>query len=637
MKRFPSLNFWLIVFGIIVIAGVVSLSVRPNSIPARPISDFKTWVEKGQVNKVKINQNGPMLEISGERSEPGNEKSIPFVTNVPAGDPTIQELYNKGINVEYLPENNNAWLSLLVQVLPIFLMIGLLVFILRSMRGGNDGAMSFARSRARIVSDNAPKTTFKEVAGCDEAKEELQEVVEFLKSPGRFHEIGARIPHGCLLIGPPGSGKTLLAKAVAGEAKVPFFTISGSDFVEMFVGVGAARVRDLFEQAKKSAPCIVFIDEIDAVGRKRGSGMGGGNDEREQTLNQLLVEMDGFETKHDIVILAATNRPDVLDAALLRPGRFDRQVTVDAPDVKGREEILRVHARKKPMDDSVDLKIIAKRTPGFVGADLENLLNEAALLAARAARKKINLRDIDEAADRVTMGPARRSRVISDEDKRITAYHEVGHGLAANVLPYAERVHKLTVVPRGGAAGYMMPLPLETMHYSKNRLLDRVAVALAGRAAEELVFGDVNTGAVADFKQATNIARRMVTEWGMSETLGHVAHVVEQENYLGYGGEMRNYSEETARRIDDEVTHIIESQYARVKDLLSERRQTMDTLVTVLLERETLTGDEFQTLLDGGELAPFEDYRSKDTGIHNKETKESGFLPPIIAPKPGRA
>jgi cell division protease FtsH len=523
--------------------------------------------------------------------------------------------------------SRGAYITWGLQLLSVLFIVGLFLFFRsRSGQGGGGGgfASEFSKSKAKAVQN--PKTTFKDVAGCDEAKEELSEIVDFLKNPTRFHDIGARIPHGCLLVGPPGSGKTLLAKAVAGEAKTPFFSISGSDFVEMFVGVGAARVRDLFEQAKKAAPCIIFIDEIDAVGRKRGSGLGGGNDEREQTLNQLLVEMDGFETKHDIIIIAATNRPDVLDPALLRPGRFDRQVTVDAPDIKGREEILRVHARKKPLEDNVDLRTVAKRTPGFVGADLENLLNEAALLAARSARRKISYKDIDEAADRVVMGPERKSRVISDADKRITAYHEVGHALAANLLPMADRVHKLTIVPRGRAAGYMMPMPSDQMHYSKNKLLDRIGVALAGRAAEDLEFGDVTTGAQNDFQQATNIARKMVTEWGMSERLGLIAHSSEQESFLGPGMTSRDYSDDTAQIIDEEVKAIISYQYARAKALLDEHREMMHRVADVLLERETLTGEEFQYLLEGGDLP---DLHSEPEKIETPESTPERPAPQI--------
>ncbi len=631
MKRFPPVNIWLIVLALIMVGVLISINVPRSNVDPINFSVFIDSVSKNEVRSVHINTEGANVMLSGEMQD---GKKFSTATTITDNWSSPSFLKDKGIkNVDVDNGQGMNWLNIVFNLLPIIATVGLMWFLLRGMRGGQDGAMSFAKSKARIVPEGAPKTTFKDVAGCDEAKEELTEIVDFLKNPARFHDIGARIPHGCLLVGPPGSGKTLLAKAVAGEARVPFFTISGSDFVEMFVGVGAARVRDLFEQARKAAPCIVFIDEIDAVGRKRGSGLGGGNDEREQTLNQLLVEMDGFETKHDIIILAATNRPDVLDAALLRPGRFDRQTVVDAPDVKGREEILRVHSRKKPLEENVDLKVIARRTPGMVGADLENLLNEAALLAARGGRRKVSLRDLDEAADRVTMGPARKSRVINDADKRITAYHEVGHALAANLLPMADRVHKLTIVPRGNAAGFMMPMPGEQMHYSKKRLLDRIAVALAGRAAEELEFGDVTTGAQNDFQQATNIARKMVAEWGMSDNLGHVALVEEQQNYLGYGGEVRHYSEETARMIDSEVKGIVEEQFTRVRLLLEEHREDMDRVVRELLTRETLSGEDFQTLLEGGELPEDETPRREPP----KEKPEPGFMPPTVLPKPGRA
>jgi cell division protease FtsH len=608
------------------------LSCVALAAPTKSVSDFLEDLGTGQVARVVINPNGQAQVTSAtERTydvqlllEPSLYKALEAASN----------RYNTEYSIER-PAPVGEYLSLGIQILAIVGIGALFFFLLRARSSGaSDGGVgAFTRSRAKQV--EKPTTTFKEVAGCDEAKEELAEVVDFLKNPARYHDIGARIPKGVLLVGPPGSGKTLLAKAVAGEARVPFFTISGSDFVEMFVGVGAARVRDLFEQSRKAAPCIIFIDEIDAVGRKRGSGMGGGNDEREQTLNQLLVEMDGFETKHDIIILAATNRPDVLDAALLRPGRFDRQVVVDAPDVKGREEILRVHSRKKPLEENVDLKVVARRTPGFVGADLENLLNEAALLAARAGRRKVSLKDLDEAADRVSMGPARKSRVIPHADKLVTAYHEVGHALAMQLLPQADRPHKLTVVPRGRAAGYAMPMPSESEHYSKNRLLDRIAVALAGRVAEELQFGDVTTGAQNDFQQATNIARRMVAEWGMSDSLGHVALIEEQNGYLGNGFESRNYSEDTARSIDLEVKDIIEAQYERVKELIGAHRNGMDRIVHVLLERETMTGEEFQIVLDGGELPEDEDAPRKRE--ERKEKLEPGFIPPTVLPKPGRA
>lgn len=632
MKR-PVFNIWVAVALSIALIVVVSLNVRPGGVQTKDISSFIAEVKSGQVKDVTLSAQGSVIELTGTLKN--GDKFRTATTELDRwGSPSF--LKDNGVpvvTVENAPNTN--WLGMLLPLVPILIMGGFLFMMIRGMRGGGDGAMSFARSKAKVVSETAPKTTFKEVAGCDEAKEELSEVVDFLKNPARYHDIGARIPKGVLLVGPPGSGKTLLAKAVAGEARVPFFTISGSDFVEMFVGVGAARVRDLFEQARKTAPCIIFIDEIDAVGRKRGSGMGGGNDEREQTLNQLLVEMDGFETKHDIIILAATNRPDVLDAALLRPGRFDRQVVVDAPDVKGREEILRVHSRKKPLEENVDLKVVARRTPGFVGADLENLLNEAALLAARAGRRKVSLKDLDEAADRVSMGPARKSRVIPHADKVITAYHEVGHALAMQLLPQADRPHKLTVVPRGRAAGYAMPMPSESEHYSKNRLLDRIAVALAGRAAEELQFGDVTTGAQNDFQRATNIARRMVAEWGMSDTLGHVALIEEQNSYLGNGFESRHYSEDTAKAIDDEVKTIIETQYERVKDLIQHHRNGMERIVQFLLERETLTGEEFQIVLDGGDLP--EDENTSRKREERKEKLEPGFIPPTVLPKPGRA
>jgi cell division protease FtsH len=531
-----------------------------------------------------------------------------------------REKYKTEYRIVGANHTNRFVLLGLQALLPILLIAGFLWFRSRASKDVG-GTPSFGKSRARQV--EKPKVTFREVAGCDEAKEELAEVVDFLKNPARFHDIGARIPKGCLLIGPPGSGKTLLAKAVAGEARVPFFTISGSDFVEMFVGVGASRVRDLFEQARKAAPCIIFIDEIDAVGRRRGSGMNGGNDEREQTLNQLLVEMDGFETKHDIIILAATNRPDVLDSALLRPGRFDRQVVVDAPDVKGREEILRVHSRKKPLEENVDLKLIARRTPGMVGADLENLLNEAALLAARAGRRRIGIKDLDEAADRITMGAARKSRVIPEADKRITAFHEVGHALAANLLPLADRVHKLTIVPRGNAAGFMKTMPGEQDHLTRNQIYDHITVFMAGRAAEEIEFGDVTTGAQNDFARATQLARKMVGEWGMSQTLGHVALIEENQDYLGLGFENRQYSNATAKAIDAEVKTILETCYQNAKALLEQHRHLMMRVVDELLIRETLNAEEFQMLLEGQELP--DDDSSTTPDEPSNLTRERGF------------
>ncbi len=595
-------------------------------------SDFFEDLSLGSVSKVVISPNGQAdVDVNSGSNysvqlvlEPGLYKALE--------DASVK--YKTHYRLER-PAPVGEYLGFGIQLLGIVAIGALFFFLLRarSGAGGGDGGVSaFTRSKARQV--EKPTTTFKEVAGCDEAKEELAEVVDFLKNPARYHDIGARIPKGVLLVGPPGSGKTLLAKAVAGEARVPFFTISGSDFVEMFVGVGAARVRDLFEQARKTAPCIIFIDEIDAVGRKRGSGMGGGNDEREQTLNQLLVEMDGFETKHDIIILAATNRPDVLDAALLRPGRFDRQVVVDAPDVKGREEILRVHSRKKPLEENVDLKVVARRTPGFVGADLENLLNEAALLAARAGRRKVSVKDIDEAADRVSMGPARKSKVVIEADRRLVAYHEAGHAVTANLLPLSNKTHKLTIVPRGRAGGYMLPMPTETMHYSKARLLDEIATTLGGRVSEELFVGDITTGAQQDFQQGTSIARRMVAEWGMSDKLGHVAHIVENEGYLGYGGESRQYSDATAKAIDAEVRGIIETQYTRVTHLLETHRDAIERVVAGLFERETLTGEEVQLLIEGYPLPPEETNPPEPSKPSSPKPDAGGFIPPLM-PKPG--
>ncbi|ADV68534.1 ATP-dependent zinc metalloprotease FtsH [Deinococcus maricopensis] len=580
-------------------AAPVSEPVASTAVAALPqaysASAFLTDLADGHVTQVTLDGNG-----NANVTLRGEVRTRNVV--LPPSAETLRRLRDAGVTVRVV--GGPAPLGWVVQVLPLVLTVLILVLVWRSVRGGNNanGANSFGRSRATVVREGQVKLTFADVAGCDEAKTDLTEVVDFLRHPERYHQLGARIPHGLLLVGPPGSGKTLLAKAVAGEAGVPYFSISGSDFVEMFVGVGAARVRDLFEQAKKQTPCIVFIDEIDAVGRKRGTGLNGGNDEREQTLNQLLVEMDGFGTTHDVIVLAATNRPDVLDAALLRPGRFDRQVVVDAPDVRGREMILKIHARKKPLDPTVDLALVARRTPGMVGADLENLLNEAALQAARNGRETILMADIDEAADRVLMGPERRSMVIPEEDRRVTAYHEVGHALAAQLLPHANRVHKLTVVPRGRAAGYMLPLPEDRVHYPREALEDMIAVALAGRAAEEVVFGEVTTGAQNDFQQATGVARRMITEWGMSARVGKVALAQEQEGYLGGGSVSSQVSQDTARVVDEEVSHLLEAQYARVLDLLRTHLARVHGAVEVLLRRETLSGAEFATLLDGGQV-----------------------------------
>ncbi len=593
MGRVPYRGFLIAIVIIGLVVFIASQSGGRSRGEVRSYTDFQELLEAGRISSIQV-KGTKLLVVPhvGER----------FVTHLANPPADLTTFGAHGADVEALPPGQN-WGNLALYLLPVLLMVGFLIYLMRGVRSGGDGAVSFGKSRARLVTEENSNTLFRDVAGVEEAKDDLQEVVDFLKDPGKFHALGARIPHGVLMVGPPGSGKTHLAKAVAGEAQVPFFSISGSDFVEMFVGVGAARVRDLFETAKKSTPCIVFIDEIDAVGRRRGLSVNGGNDEREQTLNALLVEMDGFESQHDIIIVAATNRPDVLDPALLRPGRFDRQVVVDAPDVRGREAILGIHARGKLLSHRVNLRRVAKRTPGFVGADLENLLNEAALVAARKNQREINPEDLDEAADRVLMGPERRSRVISDREKRLVAYHEAGHALAAHLLEHADPVHKITIVPRGRAMGYVMQFPDEDrMSATKLALLDSIGVALAGRATEEISFGDVTTGAQNDFRQATDIARRMVTRWGMSETLGKIALASGGDTYLGEYEGTRTYSEETAKVIDSEVKTIIDEQYSRIRLLLKENQEVLDTIVKVLLERETLHADEFDILMQGGEL-----------------------------------
>jgi len=479
------------------------------------------------------------------------------------------------------------------------------IFMQQAQGGGGSKVMSFGKSRARMITDKDKRVTFNDVAGADEEKEELQEIVEFLKYPKKFLELGARIPKGVLLVGPPGTGKTLLAKAVAGEAGVPFFSISGSDFVEMFVGVGAARVRDLFDQAKKNAPCIVFIDEIDAVGRQRGAGLGGGHDEREQTLNQLLVEMDGFSVNEGIIVIAATNRPDILDPALLRPGRFDRHITVGIPDIKGREEILKIHSRNKPLAPDVSLQVLARRTPGFTGADLENLMNEAALLAARRGLKQITMAELEEAITRVIAGPEKRSRIMSEKDKKLVAYHEAGHAVVAKLLPNTPPVHEVTIIPRGRAGGYTMLLPEEDKYYmSKSEMMDEIVHLLGGRVAESLVLNDISTGAQNDIERATNSARKMVTEYGMSERLGPMTFGTKSEEvFLGRDlGRTRNYSEEVAAEIDREIKRIIEEAYKRAESLLKENIDKLHRVAKALIEKEKLNGEEFEKVFNGEDI-----------------------------------
>ena len=560
-------------------------------------SDFVSDVNQGRVGDVTIQGR----TLSG-RLKNGQQ----FQTYMPEDPQLVQRLTDKGVRVDAKPQDTdvNPLMHYVLSWFPMLLLIGVWVFFMRQMQSGGGRAMGFGKSRARMLTEKQGRVTFEDVAGIDEAKSELQEIVEFLKDPQKFQRLGGKIPKGVLLVGPPGTGKTLLARAIAGEANVPFFTISGSDFVEMFVGVGASRVRDMFEQGKKNAPCIIFIDEIDAVGRHRGAGLGGGNDEREQTLNQMLVEMDGFESNEGVILIAATNRPDVLDPALLRPGRFDRQVVVPNPDVNGRDKILRVHMRKVPLASDVDPKTIARGTPGFSGADLANLVNEAALLAARIGKRVVAMAEFENAKDKVMMGAERRSLVMTEAEKRMTAYHESGHALTALHEPEHDPVHKATIIPRGRALGLVISLPEnDRLSHSKAWLLAKLTMALGGRVAEEIVFGEdkVSSGASSDIKQATEIARRMVTEWGMSEKLGLIAYGDNsQEVFLGHSvTQSKNVSESTAREIESEVKRIIDEAYSKAKRILTDNVEELHRLARGLLEYETLTGEEIKQVLRG--------------------------------------
>lgn len=566
-------------------------------------NEYKELLNNGELVDITIKPDGGTYLIEGKYA--GQEGT--FQTRGPLYDGTvIPDLEQAGVNVTFEKEEGpSIWLTFFTSIIPFALIFILIFFLLNQAQGGGGKVMNFGKSKAKLYNEEKKKVTFDDVAGADEEKAELVEVVDFLKDPRKFSTVGARIPKGVLLVGPPGTGKTLLARAVAGEAGVPFFSISGSDFVEMFVGVGASRVRDLFENAKKNSPCIIFIDEIDAVGRQRGAGLGGGHDEREQTLNQLLVEMDGFGANEGIIIMAATNRPDILDPALLRPGRFDRQITVDRPDVKGREAVLKVHARNKPLDDSVDLGVIARRTPGFTGADLENLLNEAALLAARRNKKKISKDEIDEAIDRVIAGPEKKSRVISDYEKKIVAYHEAGHTVVGYHLKHADEVHKVTVVPRGSAGGYTVMLPKEDRYFmTKTELLEKVIGLLGGRVAEEIVLGEISTGAHNDFERATNIVRRMITEFGMSDRLGPLQFGRSQgQVFLGRDiGHEQNYSDAIAYEIDKEMQQIIQDCYQRCTDLLTKYRDHLEAIAQTLLVKETLDASEIKQIIETGKL-----------------------------------
>ena len=560
--------------------------------PEIMFSDFWSAVQRGDVQEVTIQgQHVHGKYQSGER----------FRTFSPDDPELVKTLREKDIRIAAKPEDDSPWyFVLLVNWFPMLLLVGVWIFFMRQMQVGGGKAMSFGKSRARLLNENQARVTFSDVAGVDEAKDELQEVIAFLKDPKKFTRLGSRIPKGCLLVGPPGTGKTLLARAIAGEAGVPFFSISGSDFVEMFVGVGASRVRDLFVQAKKQAPCIVFVDEIDAVGRQRGAGLGGGHDEREQTLNQLLVEMDGFEANDGVILIAATNRPDVLDPALLRPGRFDRRVVVPRPDVKGREGILAVHSRRVPLDGDVDIRVLARGTPGFAGADLENLVNEAALLAARHDKDKVNMNDFELAKDKVMMGTERKSMIISDEEKRITAYHESGHALVAKFLPGADPVHKVTIIPRGMALGLTQQLPVDERHSQhKQYLLNNVTILFGGRVAEELVLDHMTTGAGNDIERATEIAHRMVCEWGMSEKLGPMTFGKKEEQiFLGRDfTQQQDYSESTAVEIDMEVRRIIQECYNRAREILTTNMDVLHRMARELLEKEVLDGAEIDLLV----------------------------------------
>lgn len=602
---------------IAVVATVVDYATHEQKTTAVSIgySDFTGKINAGEVDKVVIVQNN----IRGTLKD-GTE----FTTIAPDAPNSDHDFYtrlaDKGVNISAEnPPEPPWWQAILTSLIPIALLIGFWFFMMQQSQMGGGRMMNFGKSRVRLMVSDKKKVTFADVAGADEAKQELEEVVEFLKMPDKFNELGARIPKGVLLFGPPGTGKTLLAKAVAGEAGVQFFTISGSDFVEMFVGVGASRVRDLFEQAKKSAPCIVFIDEIDAVGRQRGAGLGGGHDEREQTLNQLLVEMDGFASNEGIIIIAATNRPDVLDPALLRPGRFDRQIVVDKPDVRGREAILKVHTKGKPIADDVDLDVLARRTPGFTGADLSNLVNEAALLAARRNKKEIHMAEMEEAIERVLAGPERKSHVMTDEEKRLTAYHEGGHTLVGMLLEHADPVHKVTIIPRGRAGGYMLSLPKEDRSYrTRSELFDRIKVALGGRVAEEVVLGEISTGASSDIQNATQIIRSMIMQYGMSDTIGPIAYGEENHQvFLGRDfNRDRNYSEEIAGEIDREVRRCVEEAYEACRVIITENRDKLDLIANALLERETLNASELEELMTKGVISDKDekDDDADDTG-----------------------
>ena len=613
----------IVLYLLIIAAFVIAIDAFSGQSANKSELSYTGFIQQVQQKKVES------VTITNDHGIKGKLKNgTEFNSYAPSDETLIKTLQDNGVEITAAPPEQPAWwMSLLGSAIPIIILVVLFFFIMQQTQGGGGRVMNFGKSRAKLMGEGNVKVSFKDVAGAEEAKQELEEVVEFLKDPGKFTTIGAKIPKGVLLAGPPGTGKTLLAKAVAGEAGVPFFTISGSDFVEMFVGVGASRVRDLFTQAKKNAPCIIFIDEIDAVGRQRGAGLGGGHDEREQTLNQLLVEMDGFGANEGIITIAATNRPDILDPALLRPGRFDRQVIVGRPDLRGREAILKVHARNKPLADDVDLKTIAKKTPGFTGADLNNLLNEAALLAARLNKKVITMAEVEEASEKVSMGPERRSHIVSEKDRKLTAYHESGHAIVAHLLPHADPVHKVTIIPRGAAGGYTMMLPTEEQNYkTKSQLLADIRVALGGRIAEALILDEISTGASGDLQSVTNTARAMVTRWGMSDELGPIVFGEQQEQvFLGKNlGHERNYSEEIAAKIDAEIHRIVEEAYKDVTKLLSDNEKFLHDMANALLEEETIDAKAVDNLYKYGTT------KAPEVGEPKEALEAAGIVVPEV-------
>lgn len=655
MSRFLRGMSLYVLIALIAVLMVLKMSAPPGASKPEEISysQFLHWVDQGRIHSVR------MIDEQRVEIQTVEDSKARYYTIVPPGTTNlVDRLEAKGISVEAeLPPTQPWWLMLIPNLITVAIFVLVWLFILNQMQGGNNRAMSFGKSRAKMHNEEKIKVRFDDVQGVDEAKQELVEIVEFLKQPKKFVELGAKIPKGVLLMGPPGTGKTLLAKAVAGEAGVPFFSISGSDFVEMFVGVGASRVRDLFDTAKKNSPCIIFIDELDAVGRQRGAGLGGGHDEREQTLNQLLVEMDGFEANSGIIIMAATNRPDVLDPALLRPGRFDRKITVERPDLDGRIAILKVHARNKPLADDVDFEVLAKQTPGFAGADLENLLNEAAILAARRNKKFITNAELEEAIDRVLMGPERKRRRMTKKDKEVLAHHEAGHAVVAHYLPHADPVHKVTIVGRGWAGGYTLTLPEEErLVQTRSEMKDMLAMMLGGRAAEEIVFAgaEVTTGAQNDLERVTKLARKMVTEWGMSEKLGPVTYGQQHEEQIFLGRDIarqRNYSEDVAAAIDEEVRSIVQEAHDRAVEILRTHWDRVEALVAVLMEKETVGRETFERIMREGKAAladavkgddgvkaqaPAKDLDSKTKNTMEKARESLGLDKPK-APKPAIA